>query len=135
MELGTKLIVIFSLFLVGCSTGHCIKNNKKSSDHITRIKREYSASKTPQEPKVDETRLLVFKYDNSKQCKMGKPISLSKMKAELSGVHIFSEKKKNDGLIHLQVCGGVTGTANVFEIKKSDLSKALERGFKPWRFN
>ncbi len=40
-------------------------------------------------------------------------------------------QKNTDGLVHVAVCGGLSGNINVFKIKKSDVTKALLGGFKP----
>ncbi len=63
---------------------------------------------------------------------MGKPIALDTMAKELSGIQILSSVKKPDGLMHIQVCGSITGMANVFEIPARHQKAAEAKGFKKW---
>ena len=68
------------------------------------------------------------------QCGMGKSVSLEAMAKELQGIPILSSVKKRDGLMHIQVCGSITGMANVFEIPGKYLKQAEAKGFKKWSF-
>ncbi|MCB0365639.1 MAG: hypothetical protein H6624_04400 [Bdellovibrionaceae bacterium] len=81
-----------------------------------------------------ENRVFVYKYDGSKQCGAGQPISVKTMAKELKGMQVFSQENKPDGLMHIQVCGAATGRANVYEIKAEDLAKAQAKGFQEWKF-
>jgi hypothetical protein len=65
---------------------------------------------------------------------MGKSVPLEVMAKRLQGVTIFSSSKKRDGLMHIQVCGSITGMANVYEIPASQQKKAESLGFKKWSF-
>ena len=65
---------------------------------------------------------------------MGKAVAPEAMAKELQGVQIFSSVKKRDGLMHIQVCGSITGMANVFEVPAVALKKAEAKGFKKWSF-
>lgn len=85
-------------------------------------------------PKAAADLVKVYKYDGSLQCGMGKTIPLAEMQKELQGIHVYSSKNQNDGLMRTQVCGSATGHANVYEIDRADLSEAKKRGFKEWTF-
>ncbi|MBX9765772.1 MAG: hypothetical protein K2X47_00750, partial [Bdellovibrionales bacterium] len=74
----------------------------------------------------------VFKYDGSKQCGMGNPVSAEVMEKELKGIRVLSRKSENDGMMRTMVCGSATGQANLFEISVSDLKTADSLGFKLW---
>ena len=128
------LFSLISIFCIGCTTGHCVKTGTQLSDHMKAVRAEYVAPPN-KERKPVSANVLVFKFDGSKQCQQGNPISVNRMKKELKGIKVFSALKKNDGLMHLTVCGGETGNANVFEINKNDLELAKKRGFKVWRFD
>ncbi|MDX8464903.1 hypothetical protein RFM26_04310 [Mesorhizobium sp. VK23B] len=75
----------------------------------------------------------VFKYDGTLQCGLGQEIPLAEMTQELvdAGVSIISSHKSSDGLMHIQLCGALTGQINVYEIATPDLYKALQLGFAP----
>jgi hypothetical protein len=91
--------------------------------------KEESDQQIPNEDKV-----WVYKYDGSLQCGMGDVISLEKMKEEFEGIKVYSKEKRSDGLMRIQVCGSPTGQANLYEIKKTDLDKATEKGFQLWTY-
>ena len=83
---------------------------------------------------VGTDHIAVYKYDGSKQCGMGKPISTADMAKELAGIKIISSTNKSDGMMRTQVCGAGTGAANIYVINKSDLEKAKKLKFLPWTF-
>ena len=82
-------------------------------------------------PYTEETS-LVYKYDGTLQCGEGDEITLETMAEELtkSGVKVVSMKKGTDGLFHLAVCGGSTGSVNIFEIQENAVQKAEDLGFR-----
>ena len=107
------------LFLVivgaGCVSGHCNRHEK------------------PDIPD-DMKKILVFKYDGSRQCEPDSGISENEMAKELSEIKVYSIEKKNDGQPRVQVCGALTGYANVYKIKSKNLPLAEALGFKKWDF-
>jgi hypothetical protein len=116
--------------MFACTQGHC------------RRKSEAPGAATPVEAgdisgasatKASD-RVFVYKYDGSLQCGMGKAIALDTMAKELNGIQILSSVKKADGLMHIQVCGSITGMANVYEIPAKYLKAAEAKGFKKWSF-
>ena len=108
-------LALFFLFLVGCSHGHCNRNGDPSVINMMR-------------------KISVYKYDGSKQCepKSGEPED--KMASQLLDIKIYSMKKQSDGQPRVQVCGALTGTTNVYEIRQKDLALAETLGFKKWDF-
>jgi hypothetical protein len=79
----------------------------------------------------DSKTAVVYKYDGTLQCGEGTEVPLDVMAKELTGagIKIESQRKSTDGLIHIAVCGSVTGSVNTYEIASSDLDKALDMGF------
>jgi hypothetical protein len=87
----------------------------------------------PPQQKNESQKVWVYKYDGSVQCN-NQGIDLEAMAKELSGMQIFASEKRNDSLLRAQVCGLASGVANVYQIPKTDLSKAESLGFKVWDF-
>jgi hypothetical protein len=114
-------LVVLAFIFTGCASGHCVS-----------LKKETLQAK---DNSVKVEHVKVYKYDGSLQCGMGKAISLDDMKKELGDIVVFSAENKYDGLMHIQACGTITGKANVYEIDKTDLEKALKLGFKFWTFD
>ncbi|MEZ0056190.1 hypothetical protein ACVII1_004334 [Bradyrhizobium elkanii] len=79
----------------------------------------------------DSKTAVVYKYDGTILCAEGSGIKLDEMAKELTsaGIAIVSQKKATDGLMHIQLCGSITGSVNAYEIASSDLQKALDLGF------
>ncbi len=117
---------------LSCTQGHC----RRKQDVPAAAAPVESAPEPATKAAADNGngRVFVYKYDGSLQCGGGKPVTPDVMAKELAGVQIFSSVKKPDGLMHIQVCGSNTGTANVFEISVKDLKKAEGKGFKKWSF-
>lgn len=118
--MGKIILILAIAALTACSTGNCRRIQSKNPN----------AKAKEQSP----DRVMVFKYDGSLQCGMGKPIPLSDMQSELKAkkINVHKSKSEHDGLMHIQMCGSPTGQANVFEISKKDLAKAEALGFKAW---
>jgi hypothetical protein len=107
---------VFSCLVLGCASGHCGRDGKAVRVNSAKLK------------------IFVYKYDGSKQCEQGTGTDLKTMGAELSSMKVFSMSKKSDGQIRVQVCGALTGMANVYEISSADFAKAEALGFKKWSF-
>jgi len=103
------------LAVSACASGHCNKQGK------------------PDLPD-DLKKILVFKYDGSKQCEANSGVSEKAMAKELSEIKVYSSNKMNDGQPRIQVCGALTGYANVYKIKAKNLPLAEALGFKKWDF-
>lgn len=103
------------LFTLGCANGHCNRQGK------------------PDLPD-DLKKVLVFKYDGSKQCEPKSGVSEKEMAKQLSEIKVYSAKKMSDGQPRVQVCGALTGYANVYKIKAKNLPLAEALGFKRWDF-
>jgi flavin-binding protein dodecin len=120
---GIFLAFGFIVFLlVGCSTASCrlqeAENMQKATEKVATV-----------------STVKVYKYDGSLQCGMGKSIALVDMQVELKNIKVFTAVHKNDGLMRIQLCGSPTGDANVFEISRDDLEKALALNFREWTFD
>lgn len=116
------LTIVLGLLLLSCSSTNCrlqdVEKMKKEREQVT-----------------TQPTAKVYKYDGSLQCGMGKGIPLEDAKAELKGLKILNSYHRNDGLMRIQLCGSPTGEANVFEIPKEELPKALAIGFREWTFD
>lgn len=79
----------------------------------------------------DSKTAVVYKYDGTLMCGEGKEIKLDEMAKDFAraGISIVSQKKATDGLMHIQLCGSISGNVNAYEIASSDLQKALDLGF------
>jgi hypothetical protein len=79
----------------------------------------------------DAKTITVYKYDGTLLCEVGKEIPLEVMARQLTdaGISIVSQRKSDDGLMHIQLCGASTGRVNAYEIASSDTQKALDLGF------
>ncbi len=131
--MGVRLFcsLTLALTLAGCAQGHCRRKAEAPGQAKPVGAVEPASSTKP----TQSDRVLVYKYDGSLQCKMGKAISVEKMAKDLQGIQIFSSFKKQDGLMHIQACGSITGQANVYEIPSQYLKQAEAKGFKKWSFD
>lgn len=111
-QLGFLLAVLIG---TGCANGHCNRQGK------------------PDIPD-DMRKILVFKYDGSRQCEPDSGVPENEMAKELSEIKVYSVEKKSDGQPRVQVCGALTGYANVYKIKAENLPLAEALGFKKWDF-
>ena len=116
------LLVLASagLSLVACSHANCGAQRTEKKSGVAMDKSSSS------------DRVKVFKADGSLQCGQGKKIALADMQNDLKDIKVYSAENKNDGLMHIQLCGTPTGNANVYEIDRKDLDAALKLGFKEW---
>jgi hypothetical protein len=133
--MGVRLLIsvpILLAFVVGCAQGHC-RRKQEVGKAVAPVE---AAPEPPTKAAADHGagRVFVYKYDGSLQCGAGKPVALDAMAKQLAGIQIYSQSKKPDGLMHIQVCGSNTGISNVYEIPAKDLKKAEGKGFKKWSF-
>lgn len=126
------ILLFSSLFLISCETGHCRKVDKSLPAVVTPEQMDEKGN-VKGEP-VAEKRIFVYKYDGSLQCGQGRKVPLKEMAGQLDGIKIYSMENKNDGLMHIQVCGSSTGSANVYEIPAKQRAAAIDAGFKIWEF-
>lgn len=73
-------------------------------------------------------RIEIYKSDGSRQC-AGAGIEPQTMAIELDGITIYDSRKDQLDRMYPSVCGGKTGSVNVFVIDKVDLDKAKTLGF------
>lgn len=73
----------------------------------------------------------VARYDGSRQCEPGDPGSLLRGERQLAeaGIHVLAARKGRDGRIYPAVCGGPTGSMDVYRIPARDLDRARALGF------
>jgi len=73
----------------------------------------------------------VRRQSQGKQCSDESKTSLELAARDLSaaGVHVIESKKQGDGKMHPALCGLPTGNSDVIRIPKSDLPKAMAKGF------
>lgn len=120
-------ILLFSLgVLASCASGPCNNQARNADSQPAGAPTSASSISAPETP-----RLKIYKADGSRQCGQGKAIDLKFMETQLTkaGVKVFSSAKQPDGMMHTQVCGAATGTANVYEISPADIKKAEKLGF------
>ncbi|MGE4130055.1 MAG: hypothetical protein AB7F86_00370 [Bdellovibrionales bacterium] len=134
MKIAVFWLSILILSVAACSHGHCRHKKEDAPTAIVSPSEVGSGTDAGQKSDAIEQKVFVYKYDGSLQCGAGKAIALDVMAKELAGIPIYSSNKKQDGLMHIQVCGSNTGMANVYEISAKDLKKAESKGFKKWGF-
>ncbi|WP_066801611.1 hypothetical protein [Moraxella oblonga] len=87
---------------------------------------EEAMAKMLEEEQVN--RIEIYKSDDSRQCaNIG--IDPKTMAKELGDIAIYDSRKDQLDRMYPSVCGGETGSVNVFVIDKSDLEKAKRLGF------
>ncbi|MCO5141900.1 MAG: hypothetical protein M9962_02285 [Oligoflexia bacterium] len=76
-------------------------------------------------------RVWMNKLDGSVQCENRPVITPESATSELkaAGVNVFSARKGYDGMMHLAVCGDVTGATVEVEIASSDEGLARALGY------
>lgn len=122
-----KLSIYLPLaLLTACASGPC-NNQVKTTDSATVVTPQSASSIS----EAESSRIKIYKADGSRQCGQGKAIALSEMQKQLTkaGIKVLSSTKGPDGMMHTQVCGAATGTANIYEISSADLKKAEKLGF------
>lgn len=71
----------------------------------------------------------VYKSDGARQCEGG-GIAPEIMLKELDGIHVYAARKQlMQGVMVPAVCGGTTGSINVYNIAAEDQAAAEQRGF------
>ena len=86
-------------------------------------------------PQTTAQRIEVYRSDNSTQCHGG-GISPEAMQRELSGIQVFAARKDElRGVAFPSVCGGATGSINVYTIQQADQAAAEQRGFRVFQAN
>ncbi|MES2208212.1 MAG: hypothetical protein V4525_15615 [Pseudomonadota bacterium] len=80
---------------------------------------------------ISDAWIKVYQSDNSKQCQenSGIPLEVMLKKLNQQGIKVKCSQKNNNGMMHIQMCGGATGIINVFEINREDLKTAQKLGF------
>lgn len=130
------LFIFLSLAFLGCQNRPCREIQHQKD--VQKVQAQNPNGESMPKSTVSQAGTLkvrVYKPDGSLQCEMGKKTSVETMEKELKGIQVFSRSNRNDGLMRIQVCGAPTGNANVYEISRNDLEKALKKGFKEWTFD
>lgn len=123
-------LLFLGISLISCAPHHC----RRSSEVVPPVPPGVLESGKDRADKM-KPKVWIYKYDGSLQCKQGLAVSLEDMARELDGIRIFEQKKKPDGLMHIQLCGSPTGMANVYQISADDLERAEKKGFRTWTFD
>ncbi|WP_373747428.1 hypothetical protein [Neisseria dentiae] len=88
-----------------------------------------SGTAKPETNPQAEERVQIYKSDGSRQCEGG-GISPEAIKSQLQGIRVYAaEKQVLRGMMFPAVCGGQTGSINVYTIAEQDLPEAEKRGF------
>jgi hypothetical protein len=116
---GFILLALLVAALTGCAQGYCYGKKDGSGKPVSTID--------------TNKRVFVYREDGSKQCDAQSGESLESMGAKLGDIKIYSKEKKNDGKMHMTMCGAPTGKVNVYEIDEKDLPKAKMALFQEWR--
>lgn len=116
------------------SAGGSAATGRATKGATDKAKAEVGAKKTTTSRPAGET-VVVYKYDGSLQCGMGKAIPVRDMEHELSGIPVLERENKPDGMMHIQVCGQPTGMVNAYVIPLVKLPDAERRGFRRWNFD
>ena len=126
---GIKTIVLFFLFISGCTTGNCRSQivKKEQAGGVLPLKE----NKLIPIPGLSE-RVKVYKPDGTLQCAQGKKIPLDEMVKQLGDIKVYNSFSDNDGMMRIQLCGSPTGNSNVYEIDRENLKRAVSLGFKEW---
>lgn len=94
-----------------------------------------ATGQSPTAPPVSAAVIEVYKSDGSRQCETESGVSPQTMQArELADVQVLSARR--DALRDMAfpaVCGGMTGSVNVFTIPAADWEKVHARGFARWQ--
>ena len=73
--------------------------------------------------------IQIYKSDGARQCEGG-GISPEAMRSELQGIRVYAAGKSIlRGVMFPAVCGGGTGSINVYTIAAKDQAEAQKRGF------
>jgi hypothetical protein len=125
------LASVFAMTVIGCASGKCLQANAQAAASAPAT----GSQKETMKPASKLDRVKVFKADGSLQCGQGKAVPAAEMQKELGDMKVYSTATKTDGMMRIQVCGSPTGSANVFEIDRSNLEAAIKKGFKEWTFD
>ena len=80
--------------------------------------------------KPTPNRIDVYRSDNATQCG-GEGISPTAMQSELGNIPVFAARKDHlRGVSFPAVCGGATGSVNVYTIPQTSQAAAEQRGFR-----
>jgi len=140
-EFMKKIALMLMVLSVGCASGNCRQVASASTvatpaSSPTPTLAQAAAAATPAAAAKNkpESTVVVYKYDGTLQCQMGKEITLDVMQRELKGISVIKKEKRHDGLMRTQVCGQGTGQANTYTIPAQRLGDAEKLGFKRWAF-
>lgn len=92
-----------------------------------------SGTAKPETNPQAEERVQIYKSDGAQQC-YGGGTSPAAMQRELQGIRVYAAGKSVlRGVMFPAVCGGGTGSINVYTIAARDLPEAGKRGFMLWK--
>ncbi len=72
----------------------------------------------------------VYRSDNARQCEKNSGIAPETMRRDLGDIHVYQMRKDYlRGMMFPTVCGGATGSVNVYTIDADKVQAAQARGF------
>ncbi|VEG13458.1 hypothetical protein [Moraxella cuniculi] len=84
-----------------------------------------------QNPNLNSARMDIYKSDESVQCGGG-GISPEQMRSQLQNIVVYQMRKGQLNRAYPAVCGGATGSVNIYTIDKGQLAQAEQLGFAPF---
>jgi hypothetical protein len=129
----TVIALSLALLLSACANGPCrqLRHPELAGPGQGAAPATPTEAKKPDAaPTAPASTVLIYKEDGSLQCKAAKGLSLEEMEKQLAPIKVYSRDKRDDGLMHIQVCGSPTGMINVYEIPGSAQKDAEKKGFK-----
>ncbi len=75
-------------------------------------------------------RVSLYKYHGAVQCgSEGAPLSATQAQLAAAGVRVLSASCGSDGMAHMSVCGGGTGSIHIVEVPRAQVGSAQALGW------
>lgn len=77
-------------------------------------------------------RVSLYKYHGAVQCEsQGAPLSTTQAQLAGAGIRVLSASCGTDGMAHMSVCGGGTGSIHIVEVPAAQVKPAQALGWAP----